>query len=239
MTWPPPPPAWPLAKGEVHVWFADLDLPAQRRAVLARLLSADERQRADRYSPVPAREQFVAARGLLRVLLGAYLHVPPAEVVFAAGPQGKPTLAGAPLHFNVSHSRGGALIAVTTVAEVGVDLERLRPYPNYRDMAERFFHPGEAAALVALPAAQAEQAFFHVWTRKEAFLKATGLGIAGGLERVQISVPPDEPARVLDIDGASAPAARWSLTTLLPREGYVGALALEARNYQLKCWTWE
>jgi 4'-phosphopantetheinyl transferase len=205
-------------------------------------LSADERERAARYRMPAVRGQFVASRAFLRALLGAYLGVEPGRIAFGQGPQGKPLLAGptptSPLHFNLSHSDRIALVAVTWVGEVGVDVERLRPQPNHLEMAQRFFAPSESAALRGLPAGQAEEAFFRVWTRKEAFLKATGFGLSHGLERSEMSVRPGEPARLLRLDGDPGLAARWSLHELEPASGYVGALAIEAQGCGLSCRTW-
>jgi 4'-phosphopantetheinyl transferase len=225
-----------LAAGEVHVWCATLGRPPDEIAELASLLSPDEQERAARYRVAQARDEFQVSRALLRVLLGRYLNRGPSRLEFRPGPQGKPALAGAaPLSFNVSHSSGAALIAVRAGGEVGVDLEQVRPFENDLGLAERFFCAAESAALQALGDDRRE-AFFHVWTRKEAYLKAGGLGLSGGLERVEVSVPPDDPARVLRIDGSEDAARRWSLRALAPLPGYVGALALEGHDYRLRCW---
>jgi 4'-phosphopantetheinyl transferase len=234
--WPAPPGPVELAAGEVHVWCAALGRPPEEIAELAALLSPEERERAARYRAPRAREEFQASRALLRVLLGRYLGRDPSRLELRPGPQGKPALAGdAPLSFNVSHSFGVALIAVRAGGEVGVDLEQVRPFENDLGLAERFFCAAEAAALQALGEGRRE-AFFHVWTRKEAYLKAGGLGLSGGLERVEVSVPPDDPPRVLRIDGAEGPARCWSLRALAPLPGYVGALAVEGHDYRLRCW---
>jgi 4'-phosphopantetheinyl transferase len=226
-----PPPA--LAAGEVHVWSWALGRPAGEVARLLELLADDERERAGRYLHVPAREQFIAARAGLRLILAGYLALDPARIAFTHGPAGKPALAGGGLHFNVSHTQGLVLIAVTREGEVGIDVERLRTMPTHLDLAGRFFTPGEVAGLRRLPAGASEAAFYAVWTRKEAFLKATGLGLPHGLERFEVSVPPDDPARILHIDGDAAAGARWSLTALEPAPGYVGALAIEGRGHRV------
>jgi 4'-phosphopantetheinyl transferase len=234
--WPSSPGPVELTAGEVHVWCAALARPAEEVAELASLLSPDEQERAARYRVTTAREQFGVSRALLRVLLGRYLDRDPSRLEFRPGPQGKPALAGpAPLSFNVSHSYGVALFAVRAGGEVGVDLEQVRPFENDLGLAERFFCAAEAAALRAL-GDERRAAFFHVWTRKEAYLKASGLGLAGGLERVEVSVPPDDPPRVLRIDGVADAARRWSLRALSPLPGYVGALAVEGHDYRLRCW---
>jgi 4'-phosphopantetheinyl transferase len=229
-----------LADGEVHVWCASLEHPPAGAAELAGILSDEERARAARYLSPSAHNQFVVGRGLLRTLLGRYLGRDPCRVAFRLGPQGKPALAGSDaLHFNVSHSHGLALFAVTRHGPVGVDVERVRPFPNDLDLAERFFCPPEARALRALAPEARREAFFHVWTRKEAYLKASGTGLAGGLERVEVSVAPGEPARVLRVEGDEGPARGWSLEALTPAPDYIGALALVGHGHRLCCWAWQ
>jgi 4'-phosphopantetheinyl transferase len=227
------------APGEVHVWCSSLERPPEEVSRLLALLSNDERERAARFRVAGARDEYVVARGLLRTLLGRCLSCDPRQITFRHGPQGKPKLPEpVPLDFNVSHSGGYALFAVSTCGEVGVDIERVRPFANALDLADRFFCPSEAAALRAHPEESRRDAFLHVWTRKEAFIKACGTGLAHGLERFEVSVPPDEPARVLRIDGTEGPARGWSLRALAPVPGYVGALAREGNDYRLRCWYW-
>jgi 4'-phosphopantetheinyl transferase len=229
--------AFSLSAGEIHVWSLPLAATAEQLAALYATLAADESDRADRYRHEPSRQQYVQARATLRALLGRYLGAPPAGLHFTHSAQGKPALPGGGLHFNVSHTHGLALIAVTREGEVGVDVERVRNHPTHLDLAARYFTPAEAAALRRLPAGASEEAFFHVWTRKEAFLKAVGLGLAHGLERFEVSVPPDDPARVLHIDGDPAAGARWSMVALAPAPGYVGTLAIEGRvRVELREW---
>jgi 4'-phosphopantetheinyl transferase len=228
-----------LLGNEVHVWSVPLAATARRLAELGRLLAEDERLRAGRYVHVRSREQFIVARATLRVLLGRYLGRPPAAVRLETEPAGKPYVPGGELHFNISHTHGLALVALSRRGELGIDVEHLRPCPTYLDMAGRFFAPREARALYTLPPGRSEEAFFHVWTRKEAFLKATGLGLSHGLERFEVSVPPDDPARILHIDGDPRAAAGWSLIALDPSPGYVGALASQGPPPRLCVRAWQ
>ena len=221
----------------VHVWVTPLTATPQRLAALYATLAPDERQRADRFLAAHAREQFVIARATLRQILGRYVGAAPADLRFVTDGNGKPALSGRELFFNVSHSGGLAVYAMTRRGEVGIDVEQLRPRAALLDMADRFFAPAEAWAIRSLPPDRREEAFFHVWTRKEAFLKAMGLGLTHGLERFEVSVPPDDPARVLHIDGDPAAGARWSLAALAPAPGFVGTLAIESSvRVELREW---
>ena len=228
----------PLAPHDIYVWTVPLVVAPAELARLGGLLSDPERERAARYLHAPSREQFTIARARLRLLLSRYLGTDPERVEFGTSNTGKPTLPGTGLSFNVSHTQGLALIAVSAGCEVGVDVERVRPQPTHLDMAMRYFTPNESQRLNALPPSESERAFFHVWTRKEAFLKATGLGLSHGLERFEVAVPPDEPCRLLHIDGDVEVAARWTLLNLEPAAGYVAALAVEGREYEVKMSDW-
>jgi 4'-phosphopantetheinyl transferase len=194
-------------------------LPLAAAPDLSHVLSPEECERAARFLHDAPRRQFVAARASLRLILSRYTGTPPESLTFTTTGNGKPVLPGGP-HFNVSHSHEVALIAVAA-AELGVDVEHVRERDTWPDMARRYFTPREVAGCVDLTS------FYHIWTRKEAFLKALGLGLAHGLERFAVSVPPDDPARILHIDGDEAAARRWSLIALSPADGYVGAVAAE------------
>ncbi len=226
-------PSWSLGKDEVHLWTISLARSEVELARLRELLTAEEYARACCYRPRQARDQFIASRGLLRLVLAGYLAIDPARVRFRTEQTSKPYLAGGGPHFNVSHSGEIGLIAVTNWGEIGVDVERVRAMPTHLDMAQRYFAPGEVQALTRLPPGAREQAFFHIWTRKEAFVKAIGVGLAHGLERFEVSVPPDDPARLLHIDGDRAKAETWSMTSFEPAAGYVGALAVQTHGLKI------
>jgi 4'-phosphopantetheinyl transferase len=240
--WPTAPGTFDLGPDEVHVWCSSLRQSARQVDHFLRTLSDDERDRAARTRHPPARHEFVVVRGLLRTILAEYLNVETRRLAFICGPTGKPALAeplsALPLFFNVSHSHELTLIAVTRRGEVGVDVERLRPFANDLDLAERFFSPREAAALRSLPNEQRIEAFFHAWTRKEAFLKASAHGLTYGLDRVEVTLLHGEPARFVKIDGEEHAARRWSLHHLAPAAGYVGALAMPLHEYRLVCRHW-
>ena len=142
----------PPEAGEVHLWLAALDQPPEAREWLGGLLSAEERERAGRYRVARVRDQFVAGRGLLRLLLAGCLGADPREIPIVYEPNGKPVLGpGESLQFNLSHSEGRALIAIGRGGRVGVDLERVRPLANIDVLVERFFSPRERAAYRRLP----------------------------------------------------------------------------------------
>jgi len=233
-----------LADDEIHVWYAPLEEEPPGTVVSAFVptLSPDERERANRYRLERLRARFVVGRGILRTILGRYLDRAPAGLGFTYGGRGKPALApseGTDLRFNVSHSGGLAFYAVARGREVGVDVERLRALPRAERIAERFFSAPETAALKALPPERRVEGFFTCWTRKEAYIKARGDGLAHPLDQFAVSLAPGEPARLSAAgDGDEREIGQWSLHGLPPAPGYVAALAARGRGWRLTSRPW-
>lgn len=231
-----------LASAEVHVWLASLEPPDDEVRARAATLDAAERDRAVRYHFARDRRRFVAARGILRAVLGAYLDVSPAGIAFAYGPHGKPYFAPStahpPLQFNVSHSETHALIALARDLELGVDIEYMRPLDDMDAIARTVFSPHERATLAALDGPRRHEAFYACWARKEAYIKAIGRGLSFPLESFDVALPPDEPPRLLAVRGNPTEVTRWRYYPLPPVPGYATALAVESGTVEVKCWQW-
>jgi 4'-phosphopantetheinyl transferase len=213
----------------VHVWRVSLRADDPR--ALLPVLSADEQVRAGRFVFERDANAFIVAHAALRRILGEYLSVAPQSLRFLAGEYGKPAIAGppsAPLEFNLSHSGDLALIAISGRGPVGVDIERLDRRIEHLDLAEQFFSPAERAALRSLPAeADARtEGFFNAWTRKEAYLKATGHGITRGLHHFDVSLAPSEPAALLADRLDPFALQRWRMAALTPGDGYAAAVVV-------------
>lgn len=255
--WRAPPAQLDLSCDQVHVWRVRLDVAEYILARLRATLTPDESARAARIPSFLEQDRYVAARGVLRAILGRYLGTEPGQVRFEYGPQGKPALwqapgAGAPwkaaqtppatVTFNLAHSHGLALLAVARGREVGIDVERIQADLVEQGIAERFFSPAEMTALDALPKDDQLLAFFRCWTRKEAWVKARGQGLTIPLDRFDVSVAPNEPPALLRVAGAAASTATkaegWSLCDLTPAPGYAAALAVEGSDWQLQAWDW-
>lgn len=239
--WPEGPSRVPLPDHDVHVWRAALTAPPTAVDVFEATLTEDERARADRYQARRDREHFVVARGVLRAILGRYLAIGPADVRFAYGRRGKPgfdaTMNTGDLRFNLSHSGEVALVAVAEDRELGVDVESFRTIEEDA-LAERFFSRRENTALRALPSGDRRAAFYACWTRKEAYVKARGDGLAIALDQFSVTVAPHEAARLLDVEGHSAEAGHWTLADLDVGDGYAAALCIEGRAGAITCWQW-
>lgn len=229
-----------LAADEIHVWRIPLDGVGPSQDEAQALLSADEQERWGRFHFARDRRRFERARVALRVILAAYLDEEARRIRFAFGTHGKPELAepSGEVGFNLSHSGDLALLAVAGRREVGVDVEAVRPVCDAEAIAERFFSPAENAALRQLPPQGRLDAFFRCWTRKEAYLKALGEGLARPLDGFDVSLEPDAPARLLKVHADPQEASRWWLTALEPGPGYVGALAACGRGWRPSLWEW-
>jgi 4'-phosphopantetheinyl transferase len=230
-----------VADDQVDVFRTAPGWSAASIAELKAILLPDEQRRADRFYREIDFRRYVVGRGLLRVLLGRCLRAAPDRLCFEDGPFGKPGLAGeaqARLQFNVSHSGDVILIAIAPGRAVGVDVEHVRPDIALEGIARRFFSQHECASLAALDAPSRPDGFYACWTRKEAYIKARGEGLSLPLRQFDVSVPPDQPARLLKTRPDTAEAQRWTLLDLDVGSGYRAALAVERSGWRLKTWEW-
>jgi 4'-phosphopantetheinyl transferase len=241
--WRKPPADLALSPQDVHVWRTVLLQPPEYLAQFERVLSMDERAKADRYRFAHNRQDYVVARGVLRHILAAYMDRAPESLQFYYSPYGKPAIhaeiGGQKLNFNVAHSGGYALYAVARGREIGIDVERIRPEAAQDGVAERFFSPKEVSVLRGLPAHAQPLAFFNCWTRKEAFIKARGEGLSIPLNQFDVTLAPGEPARLLHSRVDPTDTSRWSLQAIPLEHGYVAALAAEGSDWQISCWSWQ
>lgn len=241
--WLPPPDTLTLQPGEVHLWRAFLDQPATTFQGLQATLSPDEQARAARFHFTKDRNHYIVARGILRALLGGYLKSDPPSLEFSYNAYGKPALNSAAhepvVRFNLAHSRGLALYAFTLGREVGIDVEYMKPDIDVLALARHSFSTAEQADLRALPTEDRLQGFYNGWTRKEAYIKARGLGVSLGLDRFDVELKPGQPAALLHSREDEHAPARWTLIELDPGEGYAGALAIERQRWRLRCFHWQ
>ena len=230
------PSSWPLlSDDEIHVWCVELDAAGEVSA-LAACLSAEESERASGLLSGTHQRRFVVARGMLRQLLGLYLDQDPGAVAFSRGEHGKPFLQEGTLHFNVSHTHELALYAIARDREVGVDVEWMRPQVAHEQIAARFFSLEEQEALAQVPDEARRAAFYNIWTRKEAYVKARGDGIAAGLGTFAVSLGAE--AALLRSDEGRDEVERWKLMALGPADGYVAALCGAGVDWQVQGWRW-
>jgi 4'-phosphopantetheinyl transferase len=219
---------------DIHGWRTNLDQPLSSVQELKSILSTDEIERAERFHFERDRTRFLVRRGLLRIILGYQLGVEPHTVRFRYPPSGKPEVAEisdkAKLCFSVSHSHALALYVIGWNRNVGIDVEKIRPLNEAEPIAQRFFSTSEATAIQKLPESKRMLGFFNCWTRKEAYLKATGLGLSRPLNEIIVSLVPGEMARLVSVPCDQKEPSRWSLIDLTPASGYVAAICVESSD---------
>lgn len=218
-----------LGPGEVHVWAVSLHGDPD---ALAALLSPKERERAARFRFADHQRRFQIGHGALRAILGGYLGVDPSAVEFTQGSRGKPYVSGAGPFFNLSHSGKLALIAVSPT-EVGIDLEKVRRLDSLTAIARQHFSPSEFSALDALQDDARQLAFYRCWTRKEAYIKALGVGLSMPLDTFDVSL--GERPEFLACRDPSEQPANWSLLDVSPGPEFVAAAALRGGQPRLRC----
>ena len=238
--WEPGPVDPVLNKGVIHLWRVGLNPDALRVRKLTDLLSQEERKRADRFRFDPHRDHFIVARGCLRILLGRYLRVEPSTVQFKYSSRGKPRVLPTgddePPRFNLSHSGDLALIGLAADRDIGVDLEHSGREVRDMKIAERFFSAAEVNALKRVDDDRKAEAFLNCWTRKEAFIKATGEGLSCPLDKFEVSLAPGEPAVVRYVDDELEVTRKWWMAAPNPGEDYVAAVAAPGEKVSLVLW---
>jgi 4'-phosphopantetheinyl transferase len=235
LSWFPAATPLTLSGNELHVWRASLDLSPAVRERFQDTLNLDEKKRAERFLIPEARERFVAARGILRELLGAYIGVEARRVGLTYGAEGKPSLA--PEHnskvcFNLSHSHGMGLFAFAKDHEVGADIEHIKKEIRGIDIASHFFSKDEIAALTELPPNRVDEAFFGCWTRKEAYVKAHGQGLSFPLRNFTVEF--SKQIQVLQDEAGVS----WSCYAVEAAPGFACAVVAEGKNWSLKYREW-
>lgn len=226
----------PLRDGEIDLWCVCLEHDQPSIDSFFDSLSEDEKQRANRLVFARDREYFIVGRGTLRRILGGYLACRPENVRFSYNGFGKPRLAAEDcgLRFNVSHSRGIGVIAVTQNREVGIDIEYVDREFDVLSVAQRAFGPDDAARLKSLPEGLRSAAFFESWTRKEASLKAMGDGLSSSREQqLAVSTINDE-QDVSFTFSKGEKVTDWTLTSLKTDHEYKAALAFEGKMGSLR-----
>jgi len=216
-----------LRQGEIHVWTAQLLDDDEFAAELIGVLDADERARAARFRFERHRSHFVQSHGITRRVLAAYAGIDAAALRFGYNPHGKPSLApaGHDLHFSLSHSADCCMLAIRRGDPIGIDVEQLRDLPDALDVARRQFTRSESQLLSRLDAAARRDAFFALWTQKEAIVKALGGSLADYLDRLEFDLGPAGGVRLVSRDGDRPVGDQWSVVRIDCPRGYAAAMA--------------
>ena len=239
-TWQTAPDDLEISPRHVDVWLTSTRAGDAQVRAYAKSLSREELARAQKFRSKTGYREYIVTRGLLRQALSSAAGLDLAGVEFQYGEHGKPHLdpcmAGNAVAFNVSHSHGLALVALTPGGRLGVDLEKVRPEVEWRDLAGRYFSGAEYRALEGRPEEDGRKAFFACWTRKEAFVKALGAGVSYGLGEFDVSVDPEQDSADLTLRSGDEDAAGWLIRNLPVPAGYAAALALDRPACRFRLW---
>ena len=223
----------------IEIWKARVPELSAQIPRLASWLAEDETLRANRYHFDSGRRTSMVSRGGLRWLLSRYLNCDPAAIRFTYSEYGRPILAfpsASEMRFSVSHSGDLVVYAFGRGFEIGIDVERMRPMKHAAGVARRFFSEREQRSFGAAGPDRQLQAFFTCWTRKEAYIKATGVGLSTPLDQFSVGVLPEEATAILEIEGSTEKASAWELHDLEMETGYAGALAVCGRGVGVSAW---
>jgi 4'-phosphopantetheinyl transferase len=232
-----------LEENRIDLWFActDLLLPGKER--FAAWLSPQEVERARSFRFERDRDRYIVEHGILRSLLAGYVGVEPQAIVFRSGAHGKPYLSGVDgpslPHFSLSSSDGRAAFAFSRSAGIGVDIEKIRGIEEMESIAHRHFTPNERDLVLSGTKEQRERRFYRVWTRKEAVLKAHGIGLLREMDRVDVGGAEGTGPWTVVLDGESG-RAEYTVFDIDEVEGFAAAVAvagpaaeISVRHYEL------
>ncbi len=230
-----------LPEDEVQLWRVELEAIGSDESRWQKVLSPDETKRASRFHFSSDRQRFVASRALLRIILAGYLATNPTNLSFSYSNKGKPSLgpahAESDITFNISHSSGIALLAFTRRRQIGIDVEQVRRNSDLEAIARRFFSAHEQKQLAALPNEERVDGFFRCWTRKEAYIKATGDGLSLPLSQFDVSLGAGEKRALLATRPDDSEAGHWLLSEVPAGGGYAAALCVRGQDWKLNHWS--
>jgi len=230
-----------LPEDEVQLWRVDLEAIRSEESRWQKILSPDEAKRASRFHFSADRQRFVAARALLRIILASYLNLDPSDLRFSYSKKEKPSLApnhaASGITFNLSHSGGIALYAFARGRDLGVDVEQVRRDIDVEPIASRFFSAHEQQQLSKFPPAERVDFFFRCWTRKEAYIKATGDGLSLPLSQFDVSLAAGGTNALAATRPDASEAERWLLSEVPAGPGYIAAVCVRGRDWKLNTWS--
>lgn len=221
-----------ISDNEIHIYQSYINKPPSETDNFRNILSQDELQKADRYKFDSDRNNYITCRAILRNILSQYTDFSPEDINFSYTDKGKPYLKNNEINFNVAHSNNYAVYALIKEKEVGIDLEFLREIPDALKIASRYFSSSEITDLKKISDAKLDRAFLNCWTRKEAFIKATGDGLSYPLSDFSVSLDSDLP-EILLIKKKPNEIKKWSLYDVEVEAGYISSLAVMSQGMKL------
>ncbi len=242
--WQKHPDTLELDGNQIDLWRIDLDKERHNTQKLLSYLSDSELDKAGRIPEGINKDRFIVSRGILRQLLSSYLHYDPSAIPLGSNKHGKPEIArdklSTPVEFNTSHSGNLILIAVTRNTEVGVDIESLREVKRLDKIIDRYYTQAERSFVSSCASEKKNDAFFYIWTSKEAVIKARGLGVSSRLRDFDVLDHLD-PESLQDPEAvnnyvSSSNNKEWKIYNLVPAKNYIAALSYSGQHKEIKYW---
>lgn len=203
------------------------------------VLSAEEREKSAQFYFEKDRTRYIVAHGALRFIIAKYLDSPPERLVFRRNHYGKPSVHDDAFSFNMSHSGDLVLMAIVKNRPIGVDVEMVKDGIDYMSVVENYFSDMEVAMLKQIPDSFRRNAFFYGWTRKEAYIKAKGMGLSIPLKSFTVSLAPGQPAALLDHHEDRSEVQNWTLKNIQLNKDYSAAVAVRGNGVIMQNWLWQ
>ena len=221
-----------LRADDVWIYRSEWAKEHGRLPQLLRILSDEELSRAHRYRFEADHDRHVVLWAGLRLIIGALVNVSPRALEFVRSQAGKPELSSpaVSLSFNATHAGAFVVFGVSRGGPLGVDIEKVRPDLETSAIVNQFFHPDERRDFETLSVDLKLTAFFRSWTLKESYLKARGVGLPFGLDRVHVTIDPGKDPRLVTVEGMTAEQDQWSLVDLPMPDGYFGAVTAQGQG---------
>lgn len=222
-------------KNAAHLWYASFSNNTNNLSYYLELLSADEIKKASKFKFEINQQQFIIARGILRLLSGKYLNIKPNAIDFKYGEYGKPEYGfHSDLKFNISHSGDLIVLGFVKDFDIGVDVEKVKNDFDVLEIASNFFSALEIETLKKVPKAQQVEYFYRCWTRKESFIKAKSLGLSFPLDSFSVCIHSDKKSELLETKWDAAEKHQWKLFTLSPKPDYLSAISIQGNIKTVK-----
>lgn len=227
-----------ILDSNIHIWHFEFSAFKDDLDLYEKVLSNDEIKRADKFYFKIDRKRYIVTRSILRIIISKINRVPPQEIIFKFNEYGKPQLSApvSGIYFNSSHSGNKGMTAITDIAEVGIDVEQHRKNMATEKIAKRFFSSKEVEEFTALQNNSKQTGFFNGWTRKEAFIKALGLGLAMPLKNFDVSLTPQKKVQIYGIRRINEIPENWTLLDIPIQSTYSAALAIKSQMYTVYYW---
>lgn len=221
-----------LAAADIHIWKINLDKSDAYLNENRHLLSKSEIEKSQRLFKQLHQKRAIAMKAQLRLILSRYVDQPAKSIQFAVAEFGKPYIESSVINFNVSHSQGKALVVISLSENIGVDIECWREIDNAGAIVQRHYSESEKSCWARLPDTQKITVFFDIWTRKEAFIKATGRGLALGLSKCSFDV--EKTGQLIACPQQYGKATSWSVHSLNLGGKVSASLVIKGSNHRLK-----